>query len=180
MHREVLRTKAPQIDHRDRNGLNNRKGNLRSARAWQNAHNRPTYKNKTGFKGVYRDKRGFAAQIRIKGRLYCLGVFNTAEEAALAYNLKAKEGVRGFAWLNPGAAKFITARKPKVYARVTAIGYRGISMVRKLYYVRVKVRGKYVYCKYFRTVSDAVAAYNAEVIKHWGLMDAILNPLLPT
>lgn len=78
---------APEmIDHRDRDPLNNRIGNLRAATRGQNrANSRPS--TKLGIKGVYARRSRFYAMI---GKVY-LGTFGTIEEAAAAYKAKAEE-----------------------------------------------------------------------------------------
>lgn len=76
------------VDHRDGNGLNNRRSNLRAATVPQNQHNRPIgRKNTSGFKGVCWSKRDgrWQANIRINGKKRSLGLHSTAEEAHAAY-----------------------------------------------------------------------------------------------
>lgn len=45
----------------------------------------------TGYTGVYREHRRFRAVISIKGKAKHIGMFDTAEEAAAAYNKVSKE-----------------------------------------------------------------------------------------
>jgi hypothetical protein len=80
-------------DHKDGDGLNNRRENLRPASNAENARNKGlTTANTTGFKGVFRRRSGrFHAQIKAAGKLHCLGTYDTAIEAARAYNRAAKE-----------------------------------------------------------------------------------------
>ena len=82
------------IDHRDRDGLNNRWGNLRHATPSQNSANakRPAT-NTSGFKGVTELKKYGKWQAAIKkgGKSIYLGVFPTPEEAHDAYVAKARE-----------------------------------------------------------------------------------------
>lgn len=104
MHREIMKT--PQglcTDHIDGNGLNNQKINLRICTNDQNQRNSKKQVNNTsGFKGVIVNKttKKFQAQIRSNSRKIHLGYFNTAKEAAKAYNIAAKKLHGEFASLN--------------------------------------------------------------------------------
>lgn len=96
-----------EVDHADGNGLNNRRSNLRWATNGQNAANLHT--KKTGctsrFRGVFKWAKspGWGAQVRKDGKTYYLGTFAVEEDAARAYDAKAKELHGEFASLNfPG------------------------------------------------------------------------------
>lgn len=108
MHRFILGLYRgdPGVDHRDGDGLNNRKSNLRSATAEQNGQNKGIQsRSKSGLKGVtfHKDqtKNPWQAGIRYKYKQIHLGSFPTAIEAARAYNAKALELFGEFARLNP-------------------------------------------------------------------------------
>ncbi len=47
--------------------------------------------SKTGYTGVYRENKRYRAVISIKGKSMHLGMYDTPEEAALAYNKKSRE-----------------------------------------------------------------------------------------
>lgn len=76
-----------EVDHKDGNGLDNRKANLRIANKSQQACNTKKQKrNKSGFKGVGWAKRNqkWQAYIGIDRKFIHLGYFNSKEEAAAA------------------------------------------------------------------------------------------------
>lgn len=83
-----------QTDHKDRDGLNNRRANLRDATDSQNAMNRRRQaNNSTGFKGVSLHKRIGLYQARISAnrtRIH-LGYFETPQMAHAAYLAAAKK-----------------------------------------------------------------------------------------
>ena len=82
------------IDHADRNKINNRIANLREASTAQNAWNASVPKtNTSGFKGVswHKHQNKWIASIRLFGKLKYLGYFKTAEEAHEAYKKAAME-----------------------------------------------------------------------------------------
>lgn len=72
-----------QIDHRNRDPMDNRLANLRVVDASQQQANRGLFKNnKSGFRGVYRHKNGWRVQIRCRGKLHDIGFYREIEEAA--------------------------------------------------------------------------------------------------
>jgi hypothetical protein len=90
MHREIMNAPAGLlVDHRNCDGLDNRRENLRLATSSQNACNRQKKKSKSSsrFRGVYYEKRArkWIAVIYIKGKRIWLGTFETEIEAARAY-----------------------------------------------------------------------------------------------
>lgn len=107
MHKVILGVDGhDQIDHRNGNGLDNRRENIRRATSSQNGMNKgKAPSNTSGFKGVSQ-KRGrnkWVAQIKKDQMVTYLGIFDTPEEAAKAYDRAAAEVHGEFAKLNYGA-----------------------------------------------------------------------------
>lgn len=116
MHRLIMRVTDPkvQVDHINRDSLDNRKENLRLCNNSQNNINREkTSRNKTGYKGVVyfgvakrnsihktRGKEYWHAQIAKDGVDIRLGYFDNPIDAALAYDRAAKELFGDFALTN--------------------------------------------------------------------------------
>ena len=103
MHRVILGLKEGEIcDHINGDGLDNRRCNLRKATASQNAQNscKPRT-NSSGYMGIVGLKWGkWGTRIRCDGRDLFLGVFDTKEEAARAYDAAAVELHNEFATTN--------------------------------------------------------------------------------
>lgn len=104
MHRLIMNAPPDkQVDHRDGNGLNNQKGNLRYATNLQNTRNqKPLIGRSSKYKGVCWDKqhKKWMAYIMVNGKQTYLGYFDDEILAAQTYNLAAKMHFGEFAWLN--------------------------------------------------------------------------------
>uniref|UniRef100_A0A6H1ZW63 Putative homing endonuclease n=1 Tax=viral metagenome TaxID=1070528 RepID=A0A6H1ZW63_9ZZZZ len=100
MHSVIMNTPSNlEVDHKDGNGLNNQKYNLRNCTRTQNMQN---MKGFSGYKGVSYIKRDkyYISNIKYKGKLIYLGCFKVAEEAAKVYNIAATKYFGEFACLN--------------------------------------------------------------------------------
>ena len=78
-----------QVDHRNGNGLDNRRANLRLANRSQNQQNtKPRVGCSSVYKGVYWNKRAqkWRAYINLNGKQKSLGYFTCEIEAARVYN----------------------------------------------------------------------------------------------
>lgn len=90
LHRFLLNAvTGSEVDHRNGDGLDCRKSNLRTATHQQNLANQQlSVANRSGYKGVSRSLRGdkWVAQTKLKGRHVSFGYFRNIEDAARAYD----------------------------------------------------------------------------------------------
>lgn len=92
MHRLIVPDYLPHIDHKNGDGLDNQKDNLRAATRSQNTANSRTRSDSvSGIRGVGKSGRKWRALITCGGTSYHLGNFETQEEAATMYGLAAIE-----------------------------------------------------------------------------------------
>lgn len=108
LHRTVLGVTDRDIcvDPRNFNGLDCRRENLRLATKLENGRNRRlAFSSSTGLKGVrtYANNSKFGASIYKEGVSYFLGNFDTAEDAARAYDNAARRLHGDFACTNFGS-----------------------------------------------------------------------------
>lgn len=91
------------VDHIDRDGLNNRRRNLRHTTHAVNMRNAKLSKrNTSGYRGVTKDRNRWQAKICVNGVAYYVGWYATAEEAARAYDEASKRLAPGEGYLNFG------------------------------------------------------------------------------
>lgn len=104
MHRRILGLKKGKYcDHRNGNGLDNRRSNLRKCTKSENGGN--THARLGGssrYKGIYWDKtrNKWVAQIKINNKRMYLGYSDNEIEATRIYNLAALKYFKQFANLN--------------------------------------------------------------------------------
>lgn len=106
MHRSIMNTpEGMDCEHEDLNRTNNQKANLRTGTRSQNMANQRARGGLSRFKGVSKLnrpnlKKPWIAYIKHNYKQIHLGYFETQEEAAEAYNIKAKEIYEEFARFN--------------------------------------------------------------------------------
>lgn len=103
MHRFVMNCNDPKImiDHKDHDGINNQKQNLREATRSQNSANHRPQKGKTStYLGVCKYKNKWRAGLKINGKAIHLGDYEYEDRAAIAYNIGAIKYHGEFANLN--------------------------------------------------------------------------------
>ena len=104
LHRLLMGEPENQVDHRNGDGLDCRRRNLRLATNSENSYNMRRRAGSSRFKGVTARKtvKGmkWIAQIKVNYKHSYLGIFNTEEEAAAGYDSAARLHFGEFAWLN--------------------------------------------------------------------------------
>lgn len=103
MHRIIMGIPDSRIDHRDNNGLNCQKYNLRLATSHENNWNAQKKLGTTSkYKGVawYKQTKKWCSKIHINGENKHLGYFLDETEAAITYNNAAIKYFGEFAKLN--------------------------------------------------------------------------------
>lgn len=101
MHRLILGLQAgdsKQGEHKDGDGLNNTRRNLRVASKNQNEYNRSKrVNNKSGLKGVHKVGNRWVAYIGVNGEKVYLGCFSSPQLAFKAYKKAARKYHKTFA-----------------------------------------------------------------------------------
>lgn len=96
-------TLPENIDHINRDKLDNRIDNLREACKAENERNRDKYRiNTSGYKGVWfhNQRKKWCAEITTNGKSRKLGLFDSKEDAAVAYNEASLKYHGEFAYQN--------------------------------------------------------------------------------
>lgn len=98
---QLIMGRGVMVDHRDGDGLNNQRNNLRRANNQQNQMNQRT-QNGRSYKGVsfHPTRRKYQTQICIDGKLQYLGLYDNPLSAALAYDHAARKHFGDFAHPN--------------------------------------------------------------------------------
>lgn len=92
LHRYILNPPSDVlVDHRNGNGLDCQKDNMRLATHTQNTQNQQRLHktNKSGYRGAYVLRGKWRASIRVNHKFIWLGTFKNGEEAARAYDAAA-------------------------------------------------------------------------------------------
>lgn len=89
------------VDHKDGNGLNNRRANLRICTRAENSRNsKPKWNRASKFKGITKNKTRWCATIKLNRRIIHLGYHDSEESAARQYDKAALELHGEFALTN--------------------------------------------------------------------------------
>lgn len=180
MHRVIIGAqKGQQVDHINRNRLDNRKSNLRICSPGENARNASKRKDgkTSSFKGVYKRKEKFTSHIQVNGKRQFLGYYKDELNAAYYYNEFAKKFHGDYAFLNDLPKDYVpTEPFSPDNARGVYSQYRGVTYCKrdKRYYSTIRHKRMSIHIGSFLTERVAAEMYNVYAVELHG-DKAILN-----
>jgi len=123
-------------------------------------------KKEVKYKGVYKNKKRFGAQIWIDGKIHRTGTFDTPKEAAKAYDRAAIQAGRPTSKLN------FLDQVPKVYKPKNnglhpknTTGFRGVHKQRNRFVAQITIGGKQQFVGTFGTAKEAAEAYDQAALQ---------------
>ena len=128
------------------------------------------YSNKAvGYRGVYKNRIKFEATITIGGNKTYIGIYNTAKEAAIAYDRAVLKANQSTTLLNfPDMVHNLNVepkrQKQKLQSR-KKIGYRGVYKSGRKFRAMATINGKLKGLGTFGTAIGAALAYDQAAIK---------------
>ncbi|MBU1517550.1 MAG: ATP-binding cassette domain-containing protein [Planctomycetes bacterium] len=152
MHRQIMNApKGSIIDHKDREGLNNTKNNLRFVTFAENNRNRRRVKGVSKYRGVSRikNRNKWQASITYNYRRIYLGHFDNQEDAAKAYDQAAMLYHGDFAVLNFSQV----SAKPSTFSETSPNG--GLAKTDPDKKIQVKKNQKARFC----VLDDIILVY---------------------
>lgn len=185
IHREIGRKYFDlineQMDHIDGNGLNNQKSNLRKCNISQNRANTSKLDGKfsSRYKGVWfwKNRSEWCAKIEVNKTSISIGLFATEYDAAIAYDIKAKEFFGEFARINienPNVDDLdriknilcSVSKLPFNKGRIGKTGYSGVSVNSKGQ-IRLRINNKVIKINLFgfKTINQAALCRDLIVYK---------------
>lgn len=183
MHNLILKLKNIKwgdkvVDHIDCDKANNLVSNFRAATKRQNGWNKKIMKtNTSGYKGVRKMKKKWAAYCGYDFKQTQIGTFETAEDAAKAWDMHARKVYGEFANCN------FPPIGPEEEARIQALldnpkklkgesRYLGVSPHQGRWAATAYANSKKIYLGLFDTEKEAALAFNKKV-KEMGLTKKI-------
>ena len=176
MHRVIMgiTDRNIQIDHKDRNGLNNTRENIRLSTARENGINRGSRKNSSSrFKGVSWDKGAarWLSAISINGKTRRIGLFEDEEEAARQFNNMARDHHGEFAVYNDVSPTF-AEKSWEIPATISTnkSGFRGVTLHQGTgkWFACIREFGKTKYLGLFKDPIVAARLYDEKARELFG------------
>jgi hypothetical protein len=172
LHRFLMNPpEGKEVDHVNRNPLDNRRSNLRVCTHAENMKNRGQHDKNKKFKGVsYRDG-SYIVRIHAEGKNKSFN-FNNEDAAANCYNYYAKKYYGEYAFLNdcpdiPNWQDYRLTHKTNATSKYRGVSWAKHKWVSSIYYNKKQIR------TYFEDEIEAARDYDKKV-KEFGL-DRMLN-----
>lgn len=164
------------VDHKNRDGLDNRRSNIRLSTQSQNMANQRNRKRLTRYKGVKKQKTGYwHARITVNWKEIGLGDYSTEVEAGIAYNHNALFYFGEFAsfndipgWRETHPTRRLERREP---SRINTTGYSSINYNKKMgkYHARITAPNKKrIHIGYFDDKHEAARVWNVRSRELYG------------
>lgn len=186
LHRLIMRCHVGDgviIDHKDHNGLNLQKSNLRVCSKAENTRNSciPIH-NTSGYKGVswHKGTKKWRARIKVNQKNIFLCNSDVEIETAKVYDMAAIYFFQDFAYTNFPIDTYNIQECERVIKnmlkREHSSKYRGVSYHKKTkkYQASIGTSSKHTYIGLYTTPEQAAVAYDKKATELWGTK-AVLN-----
>lgn len=148
LHRFILNYYGKkEVDHINRNKLDNRKENLRIVDKVINRAN-------NGAECIYFDRGKWRVKFARFGKRYYVGAYNTKEEAVIARDIKLKE-------IENNSESLLRKHKRKIQTKV-----KGVYPAGKRYWANFNADGKQHYVGTFDTIEEAIKEREKAIKKY--------------
>jgi len=123
--------------------------------------------NTVGYRGVSKNAKRFRAKINIAFRQTTVGLYDTAKEAAIAYDRAVLKANQSTTKLNfPDMVHNLDVEPKRIKHKLSSTGYRGVKKVSSgRFAARIKRKGKEESLGTFDTAIGAALAYDQAAIK---------------
>jgi len=125
-------------------------------------------RNTVGYRGVYKHGKMFRAHIRIiiGGKISYLGTYETAKEAAIAYDWAVLKANQSTSLLNfPDMVHNLDVEPKRKKKKRSSTGYKGVANNGKKFQAKIYISGKNTAIGTFDTAIQAALAYDQAAIK---------------
>ena len=123
--------------------------------------------NTVGYRGVYKRRQKYQVQLRIDGKLTPLGTYDTAKEAAIAYDRAVLKANQSTTLLNfPDMVHNLDVESERKKYKRSSTGYRGVvERSTGKFRAQIGIGGKRIRMGPFDTAKQAALAFDQAAIK---------------